>query len=168
MTILVTCLFFLSSLTFLSVAYSDEIVIQDVNGTVRAQAAVEPEESQTITMSVTNEDGSPVADGTTITLTPTSGGEPITAVVEGGVATFTSIAAGSYTVASSNVLVFAAIEFGSASLVGSSALGAPLLTTGTGATIAGVAAAGGAVAISSSALGSDGENPFFPPVSPFK
>ncbi len=149
----------ISALT--NVAYAaEEIVIQDIEGNVRAQGELSASGDGTVTMQVTDANGVPVADGEVVTLTPVAGGAALTGTVIGGEVIFAGLSAGTYTVASSSVLVFSSVTVGAVAATSGAVV--------TGTTIAAVAGAGvvgtgAAVAIENN-TGSNNDEP----VSPFR
>ena len=162
------------SITFFGIVYisalpsllfaAEEIVIQDIDGNVRAQGELTPNGDGTVTMQVTDANGVPVLDGEVVTLTPVAGGAALTGTVIGGEVVFAGLSAGTYTVASSSVLVFSSVTVGAA-VTGVAATGGALVGGTTIAAVAGVGAvgAGAAVAIENNSGGTDK-----PPISPFR
>lgn len=120
----------------------DDITILDTSGVVRAQGSLAGATDGEVTMTVIDTNtGMEVPDGTVVTLTPSSGGEPISAVTSGGLVIFTGLPAGSYTVASTS-----AITFTSVGITTGAAAAAGGIAGGTAA-VAGLAGAGGITAV---------------------
>jgi hypothetical protein len=127
------------------IAADNEIIIQDIDGNIRAQGELTANGDGTVTMQVTDVNGEALPDGEVVTLTPVAGGAALTGTVIGGEVIFAGLSAGTYTVASTSVLVFSSITVGavagtvaaSGAVVGGSALAA----------VAGVGAVGAGAAI---------------------
>lgn len=142
---------------------SQDIVIQDLEGTIRAQGELTADGDGVVRMEVTDASGAPVADGEVITLTPVAGGTAITGTVIGGEVVFSGLGAGAYTVASTSVVTFSSITVGA---VGGAVAAGGVAAVG-GTAVAAVAGAG-AVGIGAAAAINNNSSTNNGPISPFR
>jgi hypothetical protein len=146
-------------------AADSEIIIQDIEGNIRAQGQVTTNGDGTVTMQVTDVNGEAIPDGEVVTLTPAAGGAALTGTVIGGEVIFAGLTAGTYTVASTSVLVFSSITVGAVT-AGTVAAGGAVVGGSALAAVAGVGAVGAGAAIAIDNNNSSSNNT--PPLSPFR